>query len=702
MIKIWLETLKKNGKTMCKNIAVYYLIFIYWEVLLYLEQHGTAGISIWNLLFLLPAAIFLTSLTGWSSNYKKTNIAAETILLFAVSAFYIVELIYYRTFGSLLSVSMIGAGGDAMANFGWSVSATIRESVGRILLFEVPVLLRLGWSLTRGTGIYDACVHPFLQAAALLVWVLVAVSLPLAGMQDYTAYGAYHSRYVDTDTASAKLGALPNFIVELKSSVFGTGTDTGFLQAAAEDLNETEEEKETILYNEYEGLDFGRLEDLTDDDVTKALCSYLGSVQPSRQNEYTGLFEGYNLIYICAESFSSMAIDEEITPTLYKMANSGIVLNNYYNSFRNTTTNGEYAFLTGLWPDVARQNTNMGVVTGTMGQSIEKDMSIALGNTFAFSEGLSGRAYHNYYGYYYGRNQSLPNMGFTCKFMDDGMHFTTAWPSSDYELMEQSVDDYIDSDRFLTYYMTFSGHGNYTTNNVMVARNYDHVSEMVDDDIDYTALGYLSCHYELEKAMAYLLERLEDAGKLDNTVIVLTGDHYPYYLSDEGYEDLRGEPVDEDFGSYKSTCIIYNAGLGRTISVDTPCCNVDILPTIYNLFNVQYDSRLYAGTDIFGDGLHMAELYNKSFISEYVKYNYATGETTWLVDENRYDRGFLDHHLESALLTAKNRYAMSIEVEETDFYKFVFDNYQRKQRVAKDAEETEQVDAYTGHMKDSE
>ena len=456
------------------------------------------------------------------------------------------------------------------------------------------------------------------------------------------------------------------------------------------------------FYNEYEGLDFGRLEDLTDDDVTKALCSYLGSVQPSRQNEYTGLFEGYNLIYICAESFSSMAIDEEITPTLYKMANSGIVLNNYYNSFRNTTTNGEYAFLTGLWPDVARQNTNMGVVTGTMGQSIEKDMSIALGNTFAFSEGLSGRAYHNYYGYYYGRNQSLPNMGFTCKFMDDGMHFTTAWPSSDYELMEQSVDDYIDSDRFLTYYMTFSGHGNYTTNNVMVARNYDHVSEMVDDDIDYTALGYLSCHYELEKAMAYLLERLEDAGKLDNTVIVLTGDHYPYYLSDEGYEDLRGEPVDEDFGSYKSTCIIYNAGLGRTISVDTPCCNVDILPTIYNLFNVQYDSRLYAGTDIFGDGLHMAELYNKSFISEYVKYNYATGETTWLVDENRYDRGFLDHHLESALLTAKNRYAMSIEVEETDFYKFVFDNYQRKQRVAKDAEETEQVDAYTGHMKDSE
>jgi lipoteichoic acid synthase len=265
-------------------------------------------------------------------------------------------------------------------------------------------------------------------------------------------------------------------------------------------------------------------------------------------------------------------------------------------------------------------------------------------------------------------------MGFDCKFMDEGMTFTTAWPASDLEMMEQSVDDYINDEQFCTYYMTFSGHGNYTTANVMVSKNLDTVSEYVDMSQPTSATGYLSCNYELEKAMSYLVDRLEEKGILDKTVIVLTGDHYPYYLTDIAYEALKGESKDEDFESYHSTCIIYNSGLDRKIEVDTPCCNVDILPTIYNLFGIDYDSRLYAGTDIFGNGMHIAQLYNKNFITDYVKYNFTSGETTWLIDEENYDQSLLDSYLENAINTVKNRYAMSIEIEQSDFYRFVFDN----------------------------
>ena len=358
------------------------------------------------------------------------------------------------------------------------------------------------------------------------------------------------------------------------------------------------------------------------------------------------------------------------------MANNSIVLNNYYNSFKNVTTNGEYAFLTGLWPNVVRENTKGGNLTGTMGQSINKNMSQALGNMFNRSERIVSRGYHNYLGYYYGRNQTLPNMGFTCKFMSDGMEFSTSWPSSDLEMFEQSVDDYIGDQQFCAYYMTFSGHGNYTTDNVMVSRNIDEVSSMIDDNPPTSALGYLSCNYELEKAMTYLLERLEEAGQLENTVIVLTGDHYPYYLTDYAYEYLAGEEIDYDFGMYKSTCIIYNAGLEENIYVDEPCCNVDILPTILNLFGINYDSRLYAGTDIFSDALHIAQLYNKSFITDYVKYNYSTGEAEWLIDTSEYDQEKLDAYLENAINVVKNKYMMSVEIEDTDFYAFVFDNYQ--------------------------
>ncbi|MBQ5444993.1 MAG: LTA synthase family protein, partial [Erysipelotrichaceae bacterium] len=412
-----------------------------------------------------------------------------------------------------------------------------------------------------------------------------------------------------------------------------------------------------------------------EDEEVRDLLNYMASQEVSEKNEYTGLFEGYNLIYICAESFSSLAIDETITPTLYKMANNGIVLNNYYNSFRNTTTNGEYAILTGVWPDVARQSTNMGKITGTMGRSIGKDMTPALGNTFALSEGLQPRAYHNYLGYYYGRNKTLPNMGFECQFMNDGMEFTTAWPASDLEMLEQSVDDYLNDDRFLTYYMTFSGHGNYTTDNVMVAKNIKTVTSKLSEHLPSSAEGYLAANYELEEAMAYLLERLQGAGKLDNTVIVIAGDHYPYYLTDAGYKALKGEAVDEDFESFHSSCIIYNAGLKQKIEVDTPCCNVDIIPTIYNLFGVTYDSRLYAGTDIFGSGMHIAQLYNKNFITDKVKYNAATGKAEWLVDTSEYSEEKLNGYLESAINTVKNRYAFSIGVEDTDLYSYVFDNY---------------------------
>ena len=242
-------------------------------------------------------------------------------------------------------------------------------------------------------------------------------------------------------------------------------------------------------------------------------------------------------------------------------------------------------------------------------------------------------------------------------------------------MLEQSVDDYLNDDRFPTYYMTFSGHGNYTTDNVMVAKNVKTVTSKLSEHLPSSAEGYLAANYELEEAMAYLLERLQGAGKLDNTVIVIAGDHYPYYLTDAGYKALKGEAVDEDFESFHSSCIIYNAGLKQKIEVDTPCCNVDIIPTIYNLFGVTYDSRLYAGTDIFGSGMHIAQLYNKNFITDKVKYNAATGKAEWLVDTSEYSEEKLNGYLESAINTVKNRYAFSIGVEDTDLYSYVFDNY---------------------------
>ena len=672
---------KDDMKASLRIQLLFIMILLYWEVMLYYQLHSTlSGIALWNVLFMLPIGIALSVFAGWSRNHQRANEMFMIVLLLIVSVFYLGDLIYFKTFGSLVSVSMLGAGEDAVTNFWWSMKTTLKDNAAIILLFEAPVLLEIFLALKnkRKKEGFGIPAHLFTAFLAVGLWALVVISLPLAGKSDYSAYGAYHSRYIDTDSASRKLGVLPNFLVELRYSLLGSnGPKESLAEASVVELKEEEpkEEVRKVEFNSLKELNFRLLAGGCEDEEVRDLLNYMASQEVSEKNEYTGLFEGYNLIYICAESFSSLAIDETITPTLYKMANNGIVLNNYYNSFRNTTTNGEYAILTGVWPDVARQSTNMGKITGTMGRSIGKDMTPALGNTFALSEGLQPRAYHNYLGYYYGRNKTLPNMGFDCQFMNDGMEFTTAWPASDLEMLEQSVDDYLNDDRFLTYYMTFSGHGNYTTDNVMVAKNIKTVTSKLSEHLPSSAEGYLAANYELEEAMAYLLERLQGAGKLDNTVIVIAGDHYPYYLTDAGYMALKGEAVDEDFESFHSSCIIYNAGLKQKIEVDTPCCNVDIIPTIYNLFGVTYDSRLYAGTDIFGSGMHIAQLYNKNFITDKVKYNAATGKAEWLVDTSEYSEEKLNSYLESAINTVKNRYAFSIGVEDTDLYSYVFDNY---------------------------
>lgn len=110
-------------------------------------------------------------------------------------------------------------------------------------------------------------------------------------------------------------------------------------------------------YNVDPTLDFTALNELTDDVAYRTLNYYFNDQIPTKKNEYTGKFKGYNLIMICAESFSPAAIDKDLTPTLYKLVNGGFVFNNYYNTFPNVTTNGEYTFCTGLLPDLTRSKS---------------------------------------------------------------------------------------------------------------------------------------------------------------------------------------------------------------------------------------------------------------------------------------------------------------------------------------------------------
>ena len=692
---------KFSGST--AEMAFYWLFFFtaifYWEVFLGLLVQGSlTKINFWFVLFAIPQALIFAALSGWGRDRFNRFVAA--VLIFVLFAFYTAQFIFYQAFGSVISMSMIGMGGDAMDDFGWAMMVTIKESIGLLLLLAMPLFASIAWIFLKKpeAGKIRFILRPAALAAAILLWLLAGTALRLGGTKESSAYQAYKSSLVDADTSSKRIGVLTTTLMDLRTSMAGAEYDNEIattvgsaassdsievpmansspVSAPAAEAQLTEEvpAKDPVdrSPNTIEAIDFAQLSSLTDQEAMKSLCDYFASTPGTNKNEYTGMLEGYNLIFICAESFCSYAISEQVTPTLYRMANEGIVLTNFYNSFKNTTTNGEFAFMTGLWPDVSRK-ADKGVTTGSFGQSVNNFMPYGLGNLFR-EYGVNSYAFHNYLGRYYGRAQTHANLGYKCKFMGE-MKFSNKWPSSDLEMMKQSVDDFINEDRFNVYYMTFSGHGPYRTDNNAISKaNAPKVPKKLNDrKLDPVARCYIANNLEVEWSMEYLLQRLEEAGKLNNTLIVLLGDHYPYYLTDRAAKSILGELPDKDFERYHSTCIMWFAG-DEPIICDTPCCNVDILPTVLNLLGLEYDSRLLSGTDIFSDSLHAAMLYNKNFITDTVKYNASDGTATWLVDSAELSEEQMQTYVDNVYSILKAKYAAALSVNKLDFYRFVWEN----------------------------
>ena len=71
-------------------------------------------------------------------------------------------------------------------------------------------------------------------------------------------------------------------------------------------------------------------------------------------------------------------------------------------------------------------------------------------------------AYHNHTYTYYGRHISHPNLGYVYKGLGNGLDVKESWPESDLEMIEKTVPEYMNSQPFHTYYMTVSGHMQYS------------------------------------------------------------------------------------------------------------------------------------------------------------------------------------------------------------------------------------------------
>lgn len=633
---------------------------VYLEVVLHLCIYRQINARIvFPILFALSVGALLFAIC--SALPPKAGKWALCVLLGLLTFYFEVQLVYNSIFGEFMALMQMFTGAGAITNFFKQTLYGIWQAMPMVLLLLVPAVVTIVLAAKNVFALPQ--LKWYRPVAAVAAFVLIhfgTVAVMAAGGDGpYTVYGLYTSAGTGTEVSVHNIGLLSTTRLECKYMLFPQeAQETAELTIS---LGVPDYDLDPAEYNVLD-LDFEALEASTSNEALQALDRYFAAEEATEKNDYTGLLEGYNLITICAESFSSRLIDPERTPTLYYLSTNGIIFENYYGTYGSNTTNGEYTFCMGNYPDMSRSKA-----AASFFASQENYLPFCLGNEF-MQQGYQTWAYHNYSGEYYSRRDTHPNMGYVFQSAGDGLDIEINWPSSDLEMMEASMDDYLSSDQpFHAYYMTFSGHYQYDWNNPMSLKN-----KAMAEDLPYSEAvqAYIACSYELERALTYLMDRLEAAGVADKTVIVLTNDHYPYGLTIDQFSELAGEEIDDTFEKYRNSFICYIPNM-EPVTVDTYCSTVDILPTILNLFGLPYDSRLLAGRDILSPQAYdMAVLSDQSFVTENYGFDAATGEVVVFTEGYEVD----EEDLLQRQTIIQNQFQASLDVLNQDYYAHALPN----------------------------
>ena len=567
------------------------------------------------LLFSIPFILFATILSSLFNT--KINKVISVLNSIFITFIFASQYIYYAFYDSIFSIYSIKAGtGQVFGEFFSAISKMIIDNIWGLLVIILPCILFIIFK----SKIFDFTRKKvmFITEIILLIVFFVITKLTVHfntnGM--YSLNRIYNESHAPMITIN-KVGLLSMEVLDLKRYLFG------FEEKLVVD-NIHEEKPDIKPEKTYNILDIGfdQLESNEVNETIKTLHQYFKGVTPTEQNEYTGIFKGKNLIYITAEGLDTIAIDKDITPTLYKMVNSGFIFKNYYQPlFTVSTSDGEYMYLNSLIP-------KEGVWSFYRSSNIK--MPFSLGTEFNKLGYDAVNAYHDHTYTYYNRDESHPNLGFNIyKGCGNGLETLMnckRWPESDVEMIDATINDYIDKDKFMIYYMTVSGHLNYTfSGNSMSYKNKDVVKDLPYSD---NVKAYIAANVELDRALEKLLGYLTEKGKLDDTVIVISPDHYPYGLKTYELNEVSKTDRSDKFEMFHTSLILYNNAMKENKVVEKYVSSIDVLPTVYNLFGVNYDSRLLMGTDALSESEGLVMLSDRSWINENGSYNSMTGKFT--------------------------------------------------------------------------
>ena len=661
---------------------------------------GLAGFF-FTLFFSLAVGCFLTFLSTLFLN--KINVYIVIALTAIISLVFEVQLIYTAQFTQMFRWATIGHAGE-VTDFWRETLQRIGMNIVPVVLLLVPLVFYCVW----GRSLAPALGTPLRVKLELLILALMFHLTALAGIvTSKDADDPYHGVF-QPEQVSGYFGLVTETRLDLKYLMFGapvddgpdvvgptgnpfgpntsgnepggdmpsdsTSADTsGDGTGTGVDTEQNEPPKPVVYGDNVLDIDWASLIANEKDSDIKAAHEYFSAVTPTKQNEYTGLFKGKNLIQLTLEGFSSIVVEKEpeLYPTLYKMMHEGFYMPTYYNSlWGGSTATGEYVSMTGEFYNNA----------DCLKMSADNYWPFALGNVF---NGLDYTVYafHNHTYTYYGRDKSHPNFGYENYLaigsgLGDEKDDWSTWPRSDLELGKRSIDYYIDHTPFHAYYMTVSGHANYSFSGNSMSKR--HQSEVADLNYSDNVKAYFACQIEVEEMLEYLVQRLDEKGILDDTVFVFNADHFPYALSESELAELYGLPEDNirnNLELYRNGAAIWCSSMEKPVEITKPCSAMDIIPTVLNLFGVNYDSRLFMGVDL------------NSTADTLVILNCATTYWSWITPYGSYDTGTkkftpapgitvsdsdLSNYVSqmNSVVSTKRKY--SFRILDEDYFKYVF------------------------------
>lgn len=357
----------------------------------------------------------------------------------------------------------------------------------------------------------------------------------------------------------------------------------------------------------------------------KTLNNYFMSRNITDKNEYTGMFEGKNLIVIMMESVNNILLDENIYPNFAKLYKNGWYWENAYSPRNSCSTgNNEMTGMISLYSIYRTCTANV-----YMNNKYEESIFGLFNN-----KGYTTTSYHDYTEKYYYRSTIHKNMGSSKYYgvSDLGISYNNEykeWPS-DVSLMDKSSEIFTQNSPFMAWITTVSPHQPYYSDSELSKIYYD---SFANTGYPSNVKRYMSKLKVLDDSLGELLKILEEKGILDDTVIVLYADHYPYGLTNSDISKVLGDGINKYNEVDRTPFVIYNSKMTpKTYSEYTSYVNV--LPTVANLFNLDYDPRLYMGTDLLSSSYQNRVVFADGSWQTPVGFYYAsTGRMSYFNDD---------------------------------------------------------------------